>query len=483
VAQVRVRPEIRPEDEGVDVSKLVAKAVQAADRGNYDYAVELYLQLLELQPNHVEGRKALRDVEVRRAQERGITKSTAGGWLKGFGSLIAAQIFLLLRKPERAMAACEKFLKIDPYNQTVLRTLARAAEKAEYLDTAILVLEDVRARSGQPTKGAAMKAYIHVLRWLANLYIQAENLPLADERLKEILNLDPKDREALNQLRDVAARRSMAEGGWDRAGQKGGYREVLKSQGQAVELEQSHRDIRTGGDALERIEAVKRELQTDPENTRLIIEIGDLYKMIKNWDEARTWYNRALAIDPSNFLVQASLGDLKLAEMDQQLRALQADPDKKAEAAQMLKERMEYALQEYERRVKARPQDLPTRFRYGQILFQMRRYKEAAGQFQHASRDPKTRRGALYRLGLCFMKQGLVDLAIEQFEKAVAGASVVDAEVKGILYALGEAHEAQGRLEQALDAYKRIFEIDIDFKDISQKIQELYSQGVGQGTS
>jgi len=75
-----------------------------------------------------------------------------------------------------------------------------------------------------------------------------------------------------------------------------------------------------------------------------------------------------------------------------------------------------------------------------------------------------------------------VDLAIEQFEKAVTGASVVDMEVKGILYALGEAHENQGRLGRALDAYKRIFEIDINFKDVSQKIQKLYSQGVGQTT-
>jgi tetratricopeptide (TPR) repeat protein len=306
---------------------------------------------------------------------------------------------------------------------------------------------------------------------------------MADERLKEVLNLDPKDRDAMNMLRDVAARRSMVEGGWDRAGQKGGYREVLKSQEKSGELEQSHRDIRTERDALERITAVERELQADPQNTRLIIEVGDLYKMIKRWDDARTWYQRALEIDPNNFLVQASMGDLKLAEMDDQIRVLKADPGKQSEATELTKQRMAYAFQEFQRRVQARPQDLPTRFRFGQILFQMRRYKEAAAQFQHASRDPKTRRASLYRLGLCFMRQGLVDLAIEQFEKAVQGASVVDAQVKGILYALGEAHEAQERFDQALDAYKRIFEVDIDFKDVSQKIQQLYSQGVGQGTS
>ena len=469
-----------PEEPGVDVSKLVDKAKVASERGNYEYAIELYLQLLELQPNHVDARKALREAEVRRAQERGITGSTASGWLRGFGSLLGAAIFSILRKHDRAMASCEAFLKHDPYNKTVLKMLSNAAARAELLDTAIVVLEDVRTRSGQPAKGRGLKGYIAVLRRLAQLYIQVEKLPLADERLKELLNLDSKDRDAINLLRDVAARRSMVEGGWDRAGKKGGYREVLKSEQDAKKLEQSHGDIRTEGDALKRIEAVQREMEADPENTRLMIEVGDLYKMVRRWDDARVWYQKALDIDPNNFLVQASMGDLQLAEMDGRIRGLRADASKSAEAAELTRKRMGFALQEYERRVQARPQDLPTRFRYGQILFQLRRYKAASVQFQHASRDPKTRRAALYRLGLCFMKQELVDLAIEQFEKAVAGASVVDQEVKGILYALGEAHEAQGRLDQALDAYKRIFEIDINFKDVSQKIQELYSKGVGQ---
>ncbi|MFW6161254.1 MAG: tetratricopeptide repeat protein [Planctomycetota bacterium] len=463
----------------MDVSKLIDKAQMAAERGNYDYAVALYLQLLELQPNHVEARKALRDVEVRRAQEQGVTGSTASGWLKGIGSFIAAQVLLALRKYERAMTACENFLKNDPYNATVQKTLASAAAKADHLDTAILVLENVRSRMGQPSGSGAQKAYIGVCRRLADLYIQAEKLPKADERLKEILNINPKDRDAMNLLRDVAARRSMAEGGWDKAGQKGGYREVLKSQQKAADLEQSHRDIRTDEDALGRIESVKKELAEDPQNNRLIIEVGDLYKMMQRWDDARTWYQKALDNDPNNFLVKASMGDLKLAEMDAQVRELE-NAGKKEEAAELTRKRMAFALEEYERRVQARPQDLPTRFRYGQILFQLRRYKDAAVQFQHASRDPKTRRPSLYRLGLCFMRQDLIDLAIEQFEKAVTGASVVDREVKSILYALGEAQEQQGRPDEALDAYKKIFEIDINFKDVSQKIQELYSQGVGQ---
>ena len=43
----------------MDVSKLLEKAGEAADRRNYDYAIELYLQACRLDPNNVLARRAL----------------------------------------------------------------------------------------------------------------------------------------------------------------------------------------------------------------------------------------------------------------------------------------------------------------------------------------------------------------------------------------------------------------------------------------
>ena len=466
----------------MDVSKLLDKAQVAAERSNYDYAVALYLQTLELQPNHVDARRALREAEIRKFQERGVTASTASGWLKGIGSFLGAAIFGLLRKHEKAMASCEAFLKNDPYNTTVLNMLSRAAEKGGLLDTAILALEEVRTRSGQPAKKGAIRGYNKVLKRLAELYIQAEKLPMADERLKEALNLDNKDREAMNRMRDVAAQRSMVEGGWDKAGDRSSYRDVLKDQKKSQDLEDTHRDVRTREDAEAAIQRTLHDLESDPQNSRFMLQIGDLYKMMREWGQSRAWYQKALDVDPNNFLVQAYMGDLTLAEMDDELRAAQADESRKGQVEALREKRMAFALEEFERRVKARPQDLPTRYRYGEVLYQMKRWKEASAQFQQSSRDPKTRRRSLYRLGLCFMNQGLADLAVEQFNKAVAGASMVDADVKNILYALGRVEEQRGRPEQALDAYKRVFEVDINFRDVSAKMQDLYSRGASEAS-
>ena len=462
----------------MDVTKLTDKAAIATERGNYDYAMDLYLRLLELQPNNTEARKALRAVEVRKFQERGITKSNLGAWIKGFGHLVTILISFVIRKYEKAMAACEAFLKNDPYNRIVRWLLARAAMRAGYLDTAILILEDIRSSATGQLKGMALKGHIKVLRTLGQLYAQTDKLPLANERFEEILRAAPGDREAERRIREIAALRSMSEGGWDKAGKKGGYRDVLKDEDASKRLEDVQRDIRTSGDVLNAIERVKGDLAKEPESTRHLLQLGDLYKMLKEWDQARATYERAREIDPSNFLMEERLGDLRLAEMDEEIEAIKGAESQKEHLLQLRKERMTFAFKEYQKRVRARPQDLPTRYALGSILLQIGRAKEASVQFQHASRDPKTRRPALFRLGICFQKQGLVDLAVEQFQKAVTGASLVDHEVKDILYALGEARESQGRLVEALEAYKKIFEVDINYRDVSGKIEELYKQGV-----
>jgi len=461
----------------VDSSKLTEKAAVAAERGQYDYAIDLYLRLLDLQPQHVDARKALRAVEIRRCQERGMTKSGASGWLRGIGHLVTAVIHLLLRKPEKSIVACESFLKNDPFNTTVLRLLARAAEKAGHLDVAILVLEDVRVSMGSALKGLALRSRVKVARKLGALYAQSERLPLAAERFEEVLKLVPNDREAEVRIRDIAAQRSMSEGGWDKAGKAGGYRDVLKDEDSAKRHEDTNRDIRTREDVLANIERVKDDLVKEPGNTRHLVQLGDLYKMLRDWDRARAQYEKAKVIDPLNFMVSERLGDLRLAEMDEEIEGVAADPAKKDALARLRRERMKAAFEEYQRRAKARPQDLPTRFALANILFEAGRFKDASAQFQLASRDPRHRRTALYRLGVCFQKQNLVDLAVEQFEKAIAGASLVDAEVKDILYALGEAHEGQGRFAEALNAYKRVFEIDIGYRDVSKKLEELYNRG------
>jgi tetratricopeptide (TPR) repeat protein len=213
----------------MDVSKLLDKAEVAFERKNYDYAVDLYLQLLELQPNHTDARKRLRAVEIRKFQEQGVTSSNPMAWLSGAGPLLAAGFFYAIRKYEKAMQACEQFLKKDPHNASVLTLLAQAAAKAGYNDTAILVYEDLRGRMGEPKNKMAVSAHCRRVRALGRIYEEAGDFPRAAQCFEEVRRHRPTDREADIKIRDLAARRSMVEGRWEEAG-RGGYRQAVRSE-------------------------------------------------------------------------------------------------------------------------------------------------------------------------------------------------------------------------------------------------------------
>ncbi len=72
-------------------------------------------------------------------------------------------------------------------------------------------------------------------------------------------------------------------------------------------------------------------------------------------------------------------------------------------------------------------------------------------------------------LGLSFQQQGMLDLALEKFQKLP-----IDEEgVKGLLYNLGLDFERKRQFSKALSTYKRITEDGQNFKDLDERIPKL----------
>jgi tetratricopeptide (TPR) repeat protein len=67
-------------------------------------------------------------------------------------------------------------------------------------------------------------------------------------------------------------------------------------------------------------------------------------------------------------------------------------------------------------------------------------------------------------------------MAVAQFEKAIAAITVIDDSAKGLLYNLGGAYVQLGNLDKATGCYKQIYEADIGFKDVSEKIEKIYKE-------
>lgn len=158
----------------MDVSKLIEKAREAAERRNYDYAIDLYLQALKLAPDTGIARRELRAVENRQSKEKGASFLDK---VKVANLLVQAECMLLLKKYDAAIEKAEDGLKSAPGSIMLLMLLGKAAAAANYRDSAITIFEDIKNMNA----GGNRKQLIAALRELGHVYE-------ADNKIKEAMD-------------------------------------------------------------------------------------------------------------------------------------------------------------------------------------------------------------------------------------------------------------------------------------------------------
>ncbi len=98
--------------------------------------------------------------------------------------------------------------------------------------------------------------------------------------------------------------------------------------------------------------------------------------------------------------------------------------------------------------------------------------EEAIMEFQNASAFEKHTLRAYGLLGMAFKRQGFDNLAIKQFQRALE-LDFPDEDLQEIRYNLAQTYQEQGTIQEALIMYQECYAIDIRYKDVSQKINEL----------
>jgi tetratricopeptide (TPR) repeat protein len=97
---------------------------------------------------------------------------------------------------------------------------------------------------------------------------------------------------------------------------------------------------------------------------------------------------------------------------------------------------------------------------------------EAIAEFQKALASPVTRLPTYEALGQCFLEKGQSKLASSILSRALVERASED-QLLGVLYWLGRAAEEQGNSDEALGYYQRVFVLDIQFRDIADRMSQL----------
>lgn len=98
---------------------------------------------------------------------------------------------------------------------------------------------------------------------------------------------------------------------------------------------------------------------------------------------------------------------------------------------------------------------------------------EAVEEFQAALRASADHLPTYEMLGQTFLDKGASDTAVRVLTRALDAPYEVEDELLGIYYYLGRAHERSGNKEQALEFYERVFSLDINFADVTERLRAL----------
>jgi tetratricopeptide (TPR) repeat protein len=446
-----------------DTSKAMAKAKEALDRGNLDYAIQLLQEILVVDPDNGDSRKLLRMAEIRNVKQKGI--STTSAFFKGATVLMSIKMG---KDPEKKMRDCEQFLVNNPTHKGVLFELGKAAMEGGHYGTAIATFEDILQNHGDD---------VNVLHCLADSHEAKKEIQPAIEIHQRILKKYPNDVYSHRKVKDLAAAKH-SEKIADTA-IHGRTDDQLKDRKETDVLSKLSQEIRTDSDVDVRINHYQEQAKGRPDDARLQSQIGDLYLRYrqKRFAEAEKCYRRALELAPTDNTYQVKLDELEFIRRRESLAALKkGTPEhtqKSIEVYEFMAQRLEWRAGVYTVDLNVRFALGNTYFNLGQFKKDLEAYRKAVSFFQQTVGDPKNRTQSRLRLGQARARLQEFDLSIEEFTDGINAIEMMNDDKMELIYWRADTYERMGSREDAHKDFTDIYKVRINYRDVKDRLERL----------
>ena len=456
-------PEITSSQLTPSHAEAFRKAKDALARQNHDYILMLLPPVLEASPGFLEGRKVLRAAQL--------SKSKSASKIEK--SMAAVKIAPLVLQAKSAagkslgagLAELEEALSMDPQNGQANGALAELALANDLPGTAIFAHETIRAAKPQDTQN---------LHGLARALIAAKQMAKARDVYQSIMEINPADGEALKGMKDASALVATHEGGWEKSQD---FRDSLKNKDEALALESASKVVKSAEALADQLARLHAQFEKEPQNVTLARQIAELCEQQGSLDHALQWFQFAHELaqktDPN---LEKAVFRLRLAQLDSELEQAQAAGSEAAVVEEIQGRKKSLVLEGARERVTRYPNDLQYRFELGEALIESGFDKEAVPELQQALRQPSVRHRALNLLGLSYHKRRMLDLAAKQYALAASEIVAMDNVKKDAIYNLGIVLDEMGKKAEALEEFKKIYEIDSQFRDVADRVESAYQQ-------
>lgn len=436
------------------------KAQDAIRKHNKEYAIELLKTVIGMEPAFIDARELIRKLEKEKAEN-------LGGMAKMSADL---KIMFLVMKgrskinkaPLEAMKVAEDALALNLYNNQALSLLADAAVEAKAVFVAVEALEIINEKSPND---------ISNLKRMADVY-KAAGMGRDVLRVCQIIaQLKPGDLEAEQGVRQAAAFASMSD---DWKGD-GDFTEKVNTDGGGQVQEKMEHAARNIDDIAERIQHFESKIEAGEDSIDARRKLGELFYRAGRFDDSVDSYNKATemigSLDPT---IDKAIEKANVGKLQAYIEQLRSDGQEDQIPA-IEKQIYDYRYERASERVTKYPNDTEMRFQYAIVLWDGGQVDDALEQFQNAQRNPHRRLTCYVYMARCFHKKGQFDMAVEQMQKAVSEMLVMDKEKMNAVYHLGLIYEDMGEGEKAVQCFKDIYQTNVNYRDVNDRIQSSYS--------
>jgi tetratricopeptide (TPR) repeat protein len=433
------------------------RAEQVAATGNWDFAIEMYLEGIQRDPGNVaQGHQPLREVSLKRKAQGG----------KGPGMLGQ-----LKRRPGKDpvvnLVNAEYLLGKDPGSvQYMLQTLnaARKLELPDVVSWIAKILLQSQQQADKPSK--------RILLDITSAFESVEDFALAVKACDMAIHNDPDDGELRNMMRNLSAQFTISRGRYEEE-EPGEFTQRVADMEKQKELMQQDSLVQDEEYLLEQIRKARHEYLESPKVPGKINAVVDALLKLEN----EAYENEAIDIlakahrDSGAYQFKMRVGDIRIRQMSRRFRALRDAGDTEG-ANEQARRQLAFELDEYTERTANYPTDLALKFELGRRQFLSGMLDEAIASLQQAQRDPRRALRARSLIGQAFTKKGWYREAAETFERALE-AEMTEEPTKELRYFLGDVLQEMGELARAQEQFSMVAQIDYNYRDVRKRIEEI----------
>jgi len=444
-----------------------------ADTGNYDYAIDMYIEGLNREPFNATEHQELYKI--------GLTRKIKGG--KAAGGLLGPKLPYKGKTPKEALLNHEFLLAKDPGNISAMLAIFRNASILDHKDV-VMWAGSLLIQANQTSKSPKKEIFVEV----SETYEKMEEFEKASDALRHALRLDPNNQEMIAKAKDLAAQETLKKGNYEKGAS---FTESIKDAAETKKLLQEENLARSEEYRIKEVATAKAEYEKNPRELQVITKyVKSLVDMDNEQDE-----NEAIEILKKAFLetrvyrFKAGIGDIRMKQFKRNLRMLRdhvkADPTDKQALADYEKanrERLAYEIDEWKERAEHMPTDLTVKYELGRRMWDAKRYDEAIVALQEAQQNPRHRTDAMNFLGQSFLVQGMLPEAIETLRRAIEEYDLApsgDLKSKELHYWYARALEQNNAINEAIEMYSKIIRWDIGYRDARKRLADLRARGHG----